>query len=415
MTSKLDHFHCRHWIKSTVGALAIATLLAGCSSSDEASPDGEAGTVAEQAEQGPAAPVKAKSLAPGETILTAAKTRIGSAVSGEIIQGGPSNFFYFANPGKLRDVVVVKLENKSTTLRPNIKVYNENKSQVVDGYDYTNGANLERSISLDPGQGIYVEVLPFNTAGAYELSAVAQKAYDKYEANDDQLNATTLKFGDAVEASIMDGNDRDWYHVTPSSAGKVTIAFENLSSTYRPSVKVYNAQKSQVAYKYDYTNGAGLDFNVDLPAGQDFYVQVEPFNTKGKYRLTTRPTVLASDMATALKSAGLVDLYGVYFDVDQAFVKPESANTLTEVANLLKADPELRIEVVGHTDDTGTKQHNMELSQARAEAVVQALVGQHGIDPGRLVAKGLGDTKPVASNDTAAGKAKNRRVELRKL
>jgi outer membrane protein OmpA-like peptidoglycan-associated protein len=96
-------------------------------------------------------------------------------------------------------------------------------------------------------------------------------------------------------------------------------------------------------------------------------------------------------------------------------VRPESGATLTEVANLLKAQPGLRVEVGGHTDNTGEKAHNMELSKARAEAVVAALVSQHGIDPKRLVAKGYGASKPVADNDSTAGKAKNRRVELRKL
>ncbi|MDG2005612.1 MAG: OmpA family protein [Novosphingobium sp.] len=383
-------------------ALLLTVALGACSSSDDV---GETSAM-EEVQQ---APVK---IAAGSTILEAAKTKIGMTVSGEIIKDGTSNFFYFANSGKLRDKIIVRLENKSTTYRPSIIIYNDDKSKLTDGYDYTEGASLERTISLDPGQSIYVEVAPFNTAGAYELSAMAQKAFDKYEANDDQLKSTTLNFGDTLEANIMDGKDPDWYHVTPTNVEKVTIAFENLSSTYRPSVSVYNANKSKLINKYDYTEGAGLDFNVDLPAGQDFYVQVEPFNTEGKYRLTTRPAVLANDMATALEAKGKIDLYGIYFDTDQTFIKPESANTLGEVANLLKADPSLSLEISGHTDNSGGKDHNMTLSQGRADAVVAALVGQHGIDPGRLEAKGLGDSKPVAANDNASNMAKNRRVEL---
>jgi len=414
-TSFDRHFH-RSPIALSASAIAAALLLSGCSMLEvHGSDEEETEASAESAPKQTPSTAKTSSVKAGETILTAAKTKIGSKVSGEIVDKGPSNFFYFANRGKLRDIITVRLDNKSTTYRPHIVIYDDNKSKISDGYDYTNGASIERSISLNPGSGIYVEVKPFGTAGQYDLSALAQKAFDKYEANDDQLSATTLKFGDTVEANIMDRNDPDWFHVTPTNARKVTIAFENLSSTYRPNVEVYDARKSKIIGKYDYTNGAGLDFNVDIEPGQDFYVQVEPFGTSGKYRLTTRPAVMATDMATALDESGMIALYGVYFDTDKTFVKPESANTIAEVAALLKAQPGLRLEVAGHTDSTGTKSHNTTLSQGRADAVVQALVGQHGIDEGRLVAKGYGDTKPVAKNDSASGKAKNRRVVLRKL
>jgi len=413
MNSRPERSNSRTRFHLAAATLAIATLISGCSMLEVKGEDENA--EAEASSEQVVAPAKATSIKAGESILTAARTKIGMKVSGEIKDKGPSNFFYFENTGKLRDIILVRLENKSTTLRPSINIYDDNKSKIADGYDYTEGANIERSISLDPGSGIYVEVAPFSRAGAYELSAIAQKAYDRYEANDDHLTATTLKFGDSVEASVMDQYDKDWFHITPTTSGKVTIAFENLSSEYRPNVTVYNTQKSKIENKYDYTAGAGLDFNVDVVPGQDFYVEVDPWSRSGKYRLTTRPTVLASDMASALDETGSVSLYGVYFDTNKTFVKAESANTLAEVAALLKSNPSMRLEVAGHTDNTGTASHNKTLSQGRADAVVQAIVGQHGIDVSRLVAKGYGDTKPVAKNDSASGKAKNRRVVLRKL
>jgi outer membrane protein OmpA-like peptidoglycan-associated protein len=125
--------------------------------------------------------------------------------------------------------------------------------------------------------------------------------------------------------------------------------------------------------------------------------------------------VKAADMADALATKGFVDLYGIYFDVDKTDVKPESSATLDEVASLLKIDRSLKLEISGHTDNTGQSAHNQKLSEGRAAAVVQALVTKYGIDPHRLVAKGYGDTKPVAPNTTDDGRAKNRRVELRKL
>jgi outer membrane protein OmpA-like peptidoglycan-associated protein len=125
--------------------------------------------------------------------------------------------------------------------------------------------------------------------------------------------------------------------------------------------------------------------------------------------------VTAADMADALATKGSVEIYGILFDVDKTDIKPESTKTLDEVANLLKIDRSLKLEISGHTDNTGDEAHNLALSEGRAKAVVHALVNRYGIDPSRLQAKGYGDTKPVAPNDTEANRAKNRRVELKKL
>jgi outer membrane protein OmpA-like peptidoglycan-associated protein len=125
--------------------------------------------------------------------------------------------------------------------------------------------------------------------------------------------------------------------------------------------------------------------------------------------------VKAADMAKALAGTGKVDIYGIYFDVDKAELKPESRSTLEEVAKLLKADSSLRLEVAGHTDNTGGATHNLQLSAGRAAAVVNALVTTYGVDRARLQPKGYGDSQPVAPNDTDQNRARNRRVELRKL
>lgn len=101
----------------------------------------------------------------------------------------------------------------------------------------------------------------------------------------------------------------------------------------------------------------------------------------------------------------------VYFEVDSASIKGESHAILDDVAALLAAHPEIRLlEVQGHTDNTGTTEYNRQLSQARAEAVVQYLVKQGGIAPNRLRAVGYGETQPVQPNSTEAGRDANRRV-----
>lgn len=102
----------------------------------------------------------------------------------------------------------------------------------------------------------------------------------------------------------------------------------------------------------------------------------------------------------------------IYFPTGKATLDRSSTALLDEVANTLRAHPELvRIEIGGHTDPSGSTAVNMRLSRDRAGAVAQALIDR-GVAPERLVARGYGPTRPQASNDTAEGKAKNRRVEF---
>jgi len=103
--------------------------------------------------------------------------------------------------------------------------------------------------------------------------------------------------------------------------------------------------------------------------------------------------------------------HGINFDVDKATITPQSMGTLNMVVKLLQDNPDLKFEVDGHTDNTGTASHNLVLSQQRATAVVAQLTTM-GIDASRLTSKGFGDTKPIADNATLDGKANNRRVEF---
>jgi OOP family OmpA-OmpF porin len=123
-------------------------------------------------------------------------------------------------------------------------------------------------------------------------------------------------------------------------------------------------------------------------------------------------TMDAAAMAGGLGENGRVALYGILFETGKADLKPESEPVLVEIAKLLTANATLKLYVVGHTDMVGDAAMNLKLSQARAEAVVAALVTKKGIAASRLIAHGSGPYAPVASNKTEEGRAKNRRVEL---
>jgi OmpA-OmpF porin, OOP family len=120
----------------------------------------------------------------------------------------------------------------------------------------------------------------------------------------------------------------------------------------------------------------------------------------------------ANSMAGSIKETGKVALYGIYFDTGKSVLKPESQGTLEQISNLLKADPNLKLYVVGHTDNVGIFDANIKLSNDRAIAVVNALVSKFSVNDSRLKAFGDGPTSPVASNDKEEGRALNRRVEL---
>lgn len=120
----------------------------------------------------------------------------------------------------------------------------------------------------------------------------------------------------------------------------------------------------------------------------------------------------AEAMSGSLKDTGRVAVYGIYFDTGKAELKPESEPAMAEIVKMLKADVNLKIYVVGHTDNTGQFAKNVKLSQDRAASVVSNLTSKHGIASTRLTAFGCGPAAPVASNKTEEGKAKNRRVEL---
>ncbi|GHT90201.1 hypothetical protein FACS1894101_2400 [Betaproteobacteria bacterium] len=121
----------------------------------------------------------------------------------------------------------------------------------------------------------------------------------------------------------------------------------------------------------------------------------------------------ASALKDALDKEGHVALY-INFDVDKATIRPDSQDIVAEIAKLLENNPDLKIRIEGHTDNTGEAAHNQTLSENRASAVFGTLLAK-GIAQNRLESQGFGATKPIADNKTEEGKAKNRRVEIVKL
>jgi outer membrane protein OmpA-like peptidoglycan-associated protein len=165
-----------------------------------------------------------------------------------------------------------------------------------------------------------------------------------------------------------------------------------------------------------------LDIRIPRDDGGNTYCQIMPSANLGQIYLNIIDekgfkqslTFGVDDLKSALDKDGKVILYGILFDLDKASLKQESVKQLSNMVALLLKYPTLKIEIQGHTDNQGKDDYNMKLSKNRAETV-SSYLQLFGVDKNRLVSKGFGESKPIASNDTEEGRAQNRRVELIKI
>ena len=162
----------------------------------------------------------------------------------------------------------------------------------------------------------------------------------------------------------------------------------------------------------------GQDKIVDLPRAFPAGC-VQPDRLRFEYGAilisNVRIAVGAPDTRSKLITEGKLVTYGIYFDVNKDVVKAESFGTMKSIADVLKENPDVRVKIIGHTDSDGDNAKNLDLSQRRAKSVKNELTKVFGIDESRMETDGLGETKPVAANDTPSNKALNRRVEFVKL
>lgn len=125
-----------------------------------------------------------------------------------------------------------------------------------------------------------------------------------------------------------------------------------------------------------------------------------------------RIAVGAPDIRNKLMTEGKLVTYGIYFDVNKDVVKPESYGTLKEIAAILNEVPDVKVKIVGHTDADGADAANLDLSKRRADSVKAELAKSFNVNTNRLITDGMGESQPVAPNDTPVNKALNRRVEF---
>jgi outer membrane protein OmpA-like peptidoglycan-associated protein len=121
------------------------------------------------------------------------------------------------------------------------------------------------------------------------------------------------------------------------------------------------------------------------------------------------------DLRSLLLKNGKFSTTGIYFDTAASTVKKESYGILLDIANMLRDNDDITLQIVGHTDNQGKDDYNLSLSENRAESVKQLLVEEFGISEDRLQFMGKGETEAVDDNSTEKGRANNRRVEFIKI
>jgi outer membrane protein OmpA-like peptidoglycan-associated protein len=303
--------------------------------------------------------------------------------------------------GYQKQTVPIAVENNKVSeyafkLRP-LKTYGTIAGTVLDA---ATSAPMAARIDF-PGSQIQ-STNSDAAAGAFKVAKVETGVYtvtasaDKYikatvtlAVEDGKLAVATFKLTPAAGAVIVTGKVYDKQTNAPLSA---TVAFNAAVVTTDPATGVYKAQLNPGSYTVvveskDYVKQtAALVVEKDKPLVRDFAM---------------------------LKVGMSITLRGIYFDFDKSTIKPESRPALEDAAKMLNENPTINVEIQGHTDSKGSDSYNLSLSDRRAASVVAYLTQNLGINASRLTSRGYGESMPIATNDTDAGRALNRRVEFK--
>ncbi len=180
---------------------------------------------------------------------------------------------------------------------------------------------------------------------------------------------------------------------------------------HKEAVALYRKCKCQKAL--DKAREALEKANALCPAAEEAAAPT-PLDSDGDGILDNADQCPDTPQGADVNSVGCWIVKGLRFAFDSAVIPPCYYPLLDRVAEILKNNPSLKIEIQGHTDNVGSHDYNIMLSKRRAQAVTDYLA-RHGISPDRMTVQGFGETRPVASNDTEDGRSKNRRVQIRPI
>ncbi len=211
------------------------------------------------------------------------------AVAGNIPDEQDTDFFLITTPAKYRDILQVKIENQSTTLRPGLRIFDGNKAGLSGNHNETPGANLEHTFPVPPDSRFFVQVYgDYRTTGRYTLTVKPLKKYDAFEPNGDILHAAHIDIGKEISGDIMDSDDTDFYHFKTNAEGTaVKVHIENQSTTLRPGIRIFDSNKSALSANHNETPGANLEHSFPVKPNTTYFADVYgDYSTSGSYTLT---------------------------------------------------------------------------------------------------------------------------------
>jgi outer membrane protein OmpA-like peptidoglycan-associated protein len=239
---------------------------------------------------------------------------------------------------------------------------------------------LEFDFYATEPMGSALTVRGVNASGSYS-----------WETSYPQGTSLAFRSGDIFSTTPLEGAS------TP--AGRHHVMFMARGSA----LKVY-MDRQRMANVPDVSAAAGMPNQFELR----LWASTQPMITNVRFAEGSPPS-------QDLLAGGKFVTHGIHFKSGSDTVLPESAPVLRQVAEYMKANAEVKIRIVGHTDNVGTPASNLDLSKRRAASVAGVLSGELGVGADRMSTDGKGDTQPVADNKTAEGRAMNRRVEFEKL
>ncbi|MBP5369051.1 MAG: OmpA family protein [Bacteroidales bacterium] len=265
---------------------------------------------------------------------------------------------------------------------------------------------------------------PINTPADnvyYVLSADGKTGYYSAERSDSKgyTDIYMVTYNKTEQPAIADKTPES----QPSIVSQMTLVtgsvVDNQGNPITADVEIYDNDKHELVYSTS-TNSATSRYVVSLPAGPNYGMSIkadgylfhsENFNLKNDSTFSQKEINISLQK---IEGGSKTVLNNLFFDTDKWDVKPESESELNQIVDLMTQNAGIKLEISGHTDSSGSKEHNKALSEKRANSVVEWLEA-HGINKARLTARGAGDSEPAASNATEDGRKANRRVEMKIL